>query len=56
MKPINSNIDEFLTKVKVGSDYVCTRMLYKHAVMVSKLLKYSKASPELLKQLSEHVC
>ena len=46
--------EEFLAKVKMGPDYVCTschRMMYMHTVVP---FKYSKASPELLDKLSEH--
>ena len=57
LKTIDKVIQEFLAKVKVGPDYVCTcchRMLYKHAVIGFKLTRYTKASPELLDGLSEH--
>ena len=50
-------IKEFLAKVKIGPEYVCTychRMLYRHAVIGFKPTKYTKATPELLKKLSEH--
>ena len=56
-KSIDVVIQEFLAKVKVGPDYVCTcchRMLYRHAVIGFKPTKYTKASPELLTELSEH--
>ena len=41
-------IEEFLAKVKMGPEYVCTSC---HRMMP---IKYSKASPELLEKLSEH--
>ena len=56
-KSIDKVIQEFLAKVKIGPDYVCTcchRMLYRHAVIGFKPTKYTKASPELLRELSEH--
>ena len=57
LKTIETVIQEFLAKVKVGPDYVCTschRMLYKHAVIGFNTTRYTKANPELLKGLSEH--
>ena len=42
-------IEEFLAKVKMGPEYVCTSC---HRMMPTK---YSKASPELLEKLSEHM-
>ena len=57
VKSIQTVIQEFLAKVKVGPDYVCTcchRMLYRHAVIGFKSSKYTRASPELLRELSEH--
>ena len=56
-KSVGKVIQDFLAKVKVGPDYVCTcchRMLYRHAVIGFKPTKYTKASPELLRELSEH--
>ena len=56
-KPIDAIIEEFIAKVKIGPDYVCTschRMLYKHTVVQFKPSKYTKASSELLDKLSEH--
>ena len=57
LNPVDKVIQEFLAKVKIGPDYVCTcchRMLYRHAVIGFKPTKYTKASPELLRELSEH--
>ena len=57
-KSIDIVIEEFLAKVKVGPDYVCTcchRMLYRHSVNGFNLIKYTKASPELLGELCEHL-
>ena len=56
-KSVDKVIQEFLAKVKFGPDYVCTcchRMLYRHAVIGFKPTKYTKASPELRRELSEH--
>ena len=56
-KSIDVVIQEFLAKVKVGPDYVCTcchRMLYKHAVVCFNPTRYTKASPELLEGLSDN--
>ena len=56
-KAIESVIEDFLAKVKVGPDFVCTschRMLYKHAVVGFKPSKYTNISPQLLESLSEH--
>ena len=56
-KIIDMLIEEFLVKVKVGSDYVrtsCHRILHKHAVIGFNAIKYTNASPELLERLSEH--
>ena len=57
IKSIENIIDNYLAKVKVGPDYVCTcchRMMYKHTVSVFRPTKYSKATPELLQQLAHH--
>ena len=50
-------IQQFLSKVTVGPDYVCTcchRMMYRHTVIGFKPCKYTKASPELLNKLFKH--
>ena len=57
-KSIKLVIQEFLAKVKVGPDCVCTcchRMMYKHSVHGFNPDKYTKASPELLGELCEHI-
>ena len=57
-KPIGVVIREFLAKVRMGPDYVCTcchRMLYRHSVIGFNPTKYTKASPELLGGLCEHI-
>ena len=54
-KPIDIIIEEFLAKVKVGPEYVCTschRMMYKHSVVTFRCTKYTKANPELLELMS----
>jgi len=57
---VDAVIEEFVAKVKMGPDYVCTcchRMMYKHTVVLFKPDMYSKASPELLEfleKVSEH--
>ena len=54
---VDAVIEEFVAKVKMGPDYVCTcchRTMYKHTVVLFKPDKYSKASPELLEKVSEH--
>ena len=51
-------IHEFLAKVKIGPEFVCTcchRMLYRHSVIGFNPIKYTKASPELLGELCEHI-
>ena len=56
-KPIDVVIDEFLSKVKLGPDYVCTschRMMYKHTVCQYKPTKYCKASSELIHKIAKH--
>ena len=56
-KALELVIEEFLAKVKVGPDFVCTschRMLYKHAVIGFKPSKYTNISPQLLESLSDH--
>ena len=56
-KAIDVVIEDFLAKVKVGPDFVCSschRMLYKHAVIGFKPSKYTNVSPQLLESLSEH--
>ena len=57
-KSIKLVIQEFLDKVKVGPDCVCTcchRMMYRHSVHGFNPDKYTKASPELLGELCEHI-
>ena len=56
VKPIDKIIEEFLGKVRVGPEYVCTschRMMYKHSVVTFRPPKYTKASPELLELMSQ---
>ena len=56
VKPIDTIINEFLSKVCVGPEYICTschRMLYKHSVVTFRCTKYTKASPELLDLMSQ---
>ena len=48
--PFDKIIEDFLAKVRVGPEYVCTsyhRMMYKHSVVTFRSTKYTKASPEL---------
>ena len=57
IKSIESIIEDYLAKVQVGPDYVCTcchRMMYRHTVSVFRPTKYSRATPELLQQLAQH--
>ena len=57
-KSIEKLIQEFLAKVKLGPDYMCTcchRMLYRHSVIGFNPTKYTKTSPELLGELCEHI-
>ncbi len=58
-KPIDVVIDDFMAKVRIGPDYVCTschRMLYRHSVVPFKPSKYTKADSELVDKLSQHEC
>ena len=56
---VDSAITRFLSKTKLGPDFVCTcchRMMYKQNVVPCSTSKYSKASKELLNQVfcAEH--
>ena len=56
VKPIDEVIEEFLAKVRVGPEYVCTschRMMYKHSVVTFRPPKYTKASLALLELMSQ---
>ena len=58
VKPINTIIKAFLSKVRVGLVYMCTschRMLYKHNVATFRPTKYAKASSDLLELMSRLV-
>ena len=54
---VDSAVSTFLSKAKMGPDFVCTschRLMYKANVVPCNKSKYTKASDELLDQVFEH--